>query len=267
MSNPHVVKPGSKVRLADHDPRDSTLAKSEKDADRRLAKLRDELQSLQGLLYAADKYALLIVLQGMDASGKDGTIRHVLSGLSPIGVHVTGFKAPSGDELEHDYLWRVHQVMPRRGEIAIFNRSHYEDVLVVRVRKLVPKAVWKPRYRQINDFERMLVENGTVILKFFLHISREEQKERFEERLQSPRKFWKFRLGDLDDRKLWDEYQEAYEDAMAKTSTAWAPWTIVPADRKWYRDLVVAERVVETLKGLEMEYPPLDFDPKSITIE
>ena len=271
MKSFHIVKPGSEVHLDEHDPAATGNFGDGDDAPKaarkRLEGLQEELHELQGLLYADNRHALLIVLQGTDASGKDGTIRHVLSGLSPIGVHVTGFKVPNDEERDHDYLWRIHQAMPRRGEIGIFNRSHYEDVLVPRVHGLVPKSVWEARYRQINDLERSLAENGTVILKFFLHISKDEQKRRFEERLSDPHKYWKFALGDIEERKLWDEYKRAYEVLLTKCSTKWAPWTIVPADRKWYRNLVVAETTVRALKDLDMRYPPPSFDRSKVVIE
>jgi len=271
MKSRHTIELGTEVRLEDHNPDDTGDFDDGDDAPRkaraRLEDLTDELQKLQGLLWADNRFALLIVLQGTDACGKDGTIRRVLSGLSPLGVHVTAFKAPNEEEREHDYLWRVHKVTPRRGEIAIFNRSHYEDVLVPRVHKLVPKTVWKARYDQINDFERMLTENGTVIVKFFLHISKAEQKERFEERLNNPKKYWKFNIGDIDERKRWDDYMRAYEALLTKCNSRWARWTIVPSDKKWYRDLVVGETIVETLKGLKMKWPPPAIDHSKVVID
>jgi len=262
----HTVKPGKRVRLGDHDPAATPGCRNEAEAERRLARLRERMRELQGLLFADDRFALLVVLQGIDGSGKDGTISRVMSGVSPLGCHVTAFGVPSAEELDHDFLWRIHAACPRRGEVAIFNRSHYEDVLVARVKGLVPKAVWKRRYKQINQFEKGLAGNGTVLLKFFLHISRAEQKLRFEERLRNPRKYWKFRMGDIEDRALWDDYMEAYEDALERCSTEEAPWTIVPSDRKWYRDLVVAETIVETLEGLGMRWPAPGFDPGKVVI-
>ncbi|MGD1991933.1 MAG: polyphosphate kinase 2 family protein, partial [Anaerolineae bacterium] len=213
------------------------------------------------------KHKVLIVLQAMDTGGKDGTIRHVFQGVDPVGVKVANFRKPSAEELAHDYLWRVHQHTPGRGEIVIFNRSHYEDVLVVRVHNLVLPEVWGRRYDHINAFERMLTEEGTTILKFYLHISKEEQKERLQDRLDQPDKRWKFSLGDLEERKLWPDYARAYEDVLSRTSTDWAPWTIVPADRKWYRNLVVATILVDTLNGLDMQHPQPDFDPGAVVIE
>jgi PPK2 family polyphosphate:nucleotide phosphotransferase len=234
---------------------------------KQLEALNGELESLQELLYAEHRKKLLIVLQGMDTSGKDGTIRHVFEGVNPQGVRVANFKVPTALELDHDYLWRVHQQVPAKGEIVIFNRSHYEDVLVVRVHKLVSKEVWSMRFAQINDFERLLSEEGTTILKFFLHISIEEQKERLQARLDDPTKVWKFRMGDLAERKLWDQYERAYEDAISLTSTDWAPWYIVPADRKWYRNLVVASVIVKTLKALDMSYPEPEENLEGVVID
>jgi len=203
----------------------------------------------------------------MDTGGKDGTIRHVFEGVNPQGVRVASFKKPTPEELGHDYLWRVHKQTPQNGEIVIFNRSHYEDVLVVRVHSLVPNAVWSKRYDHINAFEHMLAEEGTTILKFFLHIDLEEQRSRLQARLDERRKRWKFNPADLAERKLWPQYMAAYEEALSRTSTRWAPWHIIPANRKWYRNLVVGTIIVETLKGLDMHYPEPDFDPAEITIK
>jgi PPK2 family polyphosphate:nucleotide phosphotransferase len=225
------------------------------------AKLVERLGELQELLYAENKHRVLIILQGMDTAGKDGTIRKVLRETSPQGVRVVSFKKPSEVELDHDYLWRVHAQTPGRGELVVFNRSHYEDVLVVRVHSLVPKSVWKKRYEQINAFERTLADEGTTILKFFLHISADEQRERLQARLDDPTKRWKFQHGDLDERKLWGDYMRAYEDVLEKTSTDWAPWQVVPADRKAMRDFIVAGAVVKALEKLKMNYPdPPDVD-------
>jgi PPK2 family polyphosphate:nucleotide phosphotransferase len=209
----------------------------------------------------------LIVLQAMDAGGKDGTIRHVFEGVNPSGVRVTSFKAPTPEELDHDYLWRVHKEVPGKGEMVIFNRSHYEDVLVVRVHNYVPPEVWKKRFDQINEFERTLAESGTTILKFYLHIDPDEQKERLQDRLDDPTKRWKFRLGDLEERKLWGDYMEAFEDVLSKTSTDYAPWYIVPANRKWFRDLVVSSVLVDTLEGLKMKYPESEENLDGVVIE
>jgi PPK2 family polyphosphate:nucleotide phosphotransferase len=213
------------------------------------------MDALQEILYAEHKHKLLIVLQGMDTAGKDGAIRHVFEGVDPLGVRVASFKVPSAEELDHDYLWRIHKAVPAAGEIVIFNRSHYEDVLVVRVHKLVAPAVWKKRYDQINAFERHLTQTGTTIVKFFLNIDFDEQKKRLQARLEDPTKQWKFNPQDLKERKLWPVYMKAYEDALGKTSTAYAPWHIVPANRKWYRDLVISSILVETLENLKLQYP------------
>jgi len=262
------VKPGSRVHLDEWDPNDKSAFTDDKDERReRLLELNEELEALQELLYAEHKHKVLIVLQAMDTGGKDGTIRHVFEGVNPQGVRVASFKAPTPEELAHDYLWRVHKQTPGSGEIVIFNRSHYEDVLVVRVRDLAPKKVWSRRYDHINAFERLLAEEGTTILKFYLQIDLDEQKERFQARLDEPEKRWKFNPGDLEDRKLWPEYTEAYEDMLSKTSTDWAPWYIVPANRKWYRNLVVGSAVVEALKDLDMRHPEPQFDPADIRID
>lgn len=262
------VKPGSEVDLSEWDPDDTReFSESKGDGKDRLDELTDELEILQELLFAEHKQKLLIILQGMDTSGKDGVISHVFEGVNPQGVRVASFKVPTAEELDHDYLWRVHKQVPGKGEITIFNRSHYEDVLVVRVHSLVPEAVWSKRYDQINEFERMLAESGTTILKFFLNIDKDEQKERLEARLAEPEKRWKFRTGDLKERELWADYTKAYEDVLEKTSTEWAPWYIVPANRKWYRNLVIATVLVETLQGLKMEYPQPEEDLDKIEIE
>ena len=252
----YLVKPGQAVDLTDWDPAETPAWKADKDAAlQRVAGLNTELETLQELLFAEGKHKVLIVLQGMDTSGKDGVIRRVFEGVNPQGVRVASFKVPTAPELARDYLWRVHQQVPGRGEMVIFNRSHYEDVLVVRVHNLVPDAQWKKRYDQINAFERMLAEEGTTILKFFLHIDAEEQRERLLARLDEPDKRWKFNPGDLKERQLWGKYQKAYEDVLSMTSQAGAPWMIVPANRKWYRDLLISAALVDTLKELKMEYP------------
>ena len=252
----YQIKPNQKINLDDWDPEDTSAYNGDKaEGKDRLDDLNAELEELQELLYAENKHKLLIVLQAMDTGGKDGTIRHVFEGVNPQGVRVASFKVPTAEELAHDFLWRVHKQTPGRGEIAIFNRSHYEDVLVVRVHNLVPEAVWSRRYEQINAFERLLAEEGTTILKFYLHINQKEQKERLQARLDEPNKRWKFSLGDLKERALWPEYQKAYQAVLEKTSTDWAPWFIVPANKKWYRNLVIATLIVDTLKGLKMSYP------------
>jgi PPK2 family polyphosphate:nucleotide phosphotransferase len=262
------VEQGTVVDLGRIDPRDRSQFDGGKDEAAEVTSgLNDRLEELQELLYAEGKQRVLVVLQAMDAGGKDGTIRHVFDGVNPQGVKVAGFKKPSEKELAHDYLWRVHRHTPGKGEIVIFNRSHYEDVLVVRVKNLVPKEVWSRRYEHINAFEKLLADEGTTILKFFLHISKDEQKERFQSRLDRPHKQWKFRKGDLDDRALWDDFQQAYEAMLSKTSTASAPWFVIPADRKWYRNLVISRILVETLEGLNMQYPVPEQDLDGIVID
>ncbi len=264
----HLVEPGKKIKLAERDPQDTGDFKGGKeDGLKEIVKLNEKLQELQELLYAEGKHKILVVLQALDTGGKDGAIRRVFDGVNPQGVKVASFKVPTAEEMAHDYLWRVHKVAPANGELVIFNRSHYEDVLVVRVHNYVAKEVWSKRYEQINAFEKLLAENGTTILKFFLHISKDEQKERLQARLDDPTKHWKFSLGDLGERKLWDDYQSAYEDALNKTSTEYAPWYVVPANRKWYRDLVISKVLVETLEGLKMKYPEPKDDLSGVVIE
>jgi PPK2 family polyphosphate:nucleotide phosphotransferase len=262
------VKPSKHIDLDAWNPNDKSLCPDGKSEGRkRLKALNDELEALQELLYAEHKHKVLIVVQAMDTGGKDGVIRHVFEGVNPQGVRVAGFKQPTPEELDHDYLWRVHRQTPGRGEIVIFNRSHYEDVLVVRVHDLVPEAVWSRRYDHIVNFERLLAEEGTTILKFYLHIDLDEQKERFQARLDEPEKQWKFNPGDLEERKLWPEYMAAYEEALGRTSTEWAPWYVVPANRKWYRNLIIGTIIVDALKGLDMAYPKPDYDPAAITLK
>ena len=252
----YLIPPSKSIDLSDWAPDSTPAWKGDKDAALPvLQQFNAELESLQELLFAEGKHKVLIVLQGMDTSGKDGVIRRVFEGVNPQGVRVASFKVPTAPELARDYLWRVHQQVPARGEMVIFNRSHYEDVLVVRVHNLVPDEQWQRRYDQINAFERLLAEEGTTILKFFLHIDLEEQRERLLARLDEPDKNWKFNPGDLDERKLWDKYQKAYEDVLSQTSQGYAPWIIVPANRKWYRDLVISAILVDTLKDLNMQYP------------
>ncbi len=256
-----MVKPGSKVNLARFDP-DNTLGyEHDEKTEAKLATTLKRLDRLQYVLYATKKKALLVVLQAMDAGGKDGTIRHVMTGVNPQGCRVTSFKQPTPEELAHDFLWRIHAAVPARGMLGIFNRSHYEDVLVVRVHGLVPKKVWKARYDQINEFEQFLDDNGVKILKFFLHISKDEQKKRFEERLTDPRKYWKFGAADLKERELWDQYQEAYEAALERCSTKSAPWFVIPANHKWFRNLAVSRIVLETMEEFDMQMPAPAFNP------
>ena len=254
------VQPGQDVDLTSMDTRDTTAFDGDKDAGKALRKaLTARLETLQEQLYAQGRHRLLVVLQATDTGGKDSTIRRVFEGVNPQGVDVASFKRPTAEELAHDYLWRVHPHVPGDGRITIFNRSHYEDVLVVRVHDLVPEARWSKRYRHIREFEQMLADEGTTILKFFLHISEEEQRERLQARLDDPDKHWKFSLGDLDERKHWDDYQAAFEAMLEETSTADAPWYVVPADRKWYRDLVIGSVIVGTLEDLGVDWPdPVD---------
>lgn len=250
------VEPDQKVDLESWDPDETKEFRGDKEEAQQVVYRNTlELDRLQELLYAEHKRRFLVVLQGMDTGGKDGVIRSVFEGVNPQGVKVAGFKTPTALELDHDYLWRVHPQVPGKGEIVIFNRSHYEDVLVVRVHNLVPEEIWKRRYEQIRAFEEMLVDEGVTILKFFLNISKEEQKQRLMDRLDSPAKRWKFNPGDLEERNLWPAYMRAYEDMLSKTSTKKAPWYIIPADKKWYRDLVISTILVETLKDMDMRYP------------
>lgn len=262
-----LVVPGAKVRLSRLDPADAAGIKNKKQALPLLEQRRKDLYELQFLLHAAKSQALLIVLQAMDAGGKDGTIRHVMSGLNPQGCRVTSFKVPTDEELAHDYLWRIHRAVPARGEIGIFNRSHYGDVLVVRVHNLVPKREWSKRFDQINAFERMLSENGVTIVKFFLHISRQEQKKRLQERLDDATKHWKVSPADFEERKYWDDYVRAYEDVLNRCSTPWAPWYVIPADHKWFRNLAVADILVRTLKDMKMRLPESKLDLSQFVLE
>lgn len=248
--SPHQKVPLSKIQT---DARDFERERDE--CERGFRPLRDELIGLQERLYAEGRRKLLVVLQAMDAGGKDGTVRSVFRGVNPQGVTVTSFKRPTPEELAHDFLWRVHRAVPGNGEIGVFNRSHYEDVLVVRVHNLVPSSVWKPRYEVINQFEKHLVESGTTIIKFFLHISKKEQKERLQERLDNPAKNWKFDLEDLAKRAHWDDYRGAFEDMLEKCSTDYAPWYVIPADRNWYRDYAVCSVLVDTLRQMNPQFP------------
>jgi PPK2 family polyphosphate:nucleotide phosphotransferase len=253
------LKPEEKVSLKNRDPEDTGAFESGKEKARQvLKKLDRRLGELQEVLYGQHKHKILVVLQGMDTSGKDGVVRHVFNGVNPQGVKVFSFKAPTPQEKDHDFLWRIHPCVPARGEIVIFNRSHYEDVLAARVHELAEPKVLKSRYRSINDFERMLCQEGTTILKFFLHIDKDEQKERLAARLEERRKRWKFSPDDLSERKLWDKYMAAYEDALSLTSTDHAPWYVVPSNKKWYRNLTVASLLVETLESLDMRFPKIE---------
>jgi PPK2 family polyphosphate:nucleotide phosphotransferase len=259
------VSPGKPVRLSAWDA-DDTAGVEHADADARLAKNLARLDELQYLMYAEQRRGLLVVLQGMDAAGKDGTIRHVMAGLNPQGCRVTAFKPPSPEEAAHDFLWRVHQVVPRRGDVGIFNRSHYEDVLIARVHHLVPQAVWSRRYDQINGFEQLLTESDVIVVKFFLHVSKDEQRRRLEERLYDPTKQWKLALSDFEERKFWDAYIAAYEEALTRCSTAAAPWFIIPANKKWFRNLAVSRVLVETLEALDMKFPKPSFDASQVKV-
>lgn len=252
----YLVKPGQQISLDSYDPNDTETFEGGKDKARELVReLNQKLNDLQEMLYAEHKKRVLVVLQGMDTSGKDGVIRSVFEGVNPQGVKVASFKVPTPLELDHDYLWRIHPKVPGKGEIVIFNRSHYEDILAVRVHNLVPEKTWGKRFNHIRSFESMLADEGVTILKFFLHISLEEQKARFIERLAKKSKNWKFNPNDLEERKLWPEYTRAYEDVLTRTSLKDAPWYIVPSDKKWYRNLVISTILVNTLKGLKMNYP------------
>lgn len=261
------VAPGKKVRLKNIDPGDTGHYKSKEESLERLGQLQEKLRELQERLNGEHKRSLLLVFQAMDTGGKDGAVKSLLTGINPAGVQVTSFKAPSEEELDHDYLWRVHQKVPPRGVIGVWNRSHYEDVLIVRVHKLVEKQVWKSRFEQINAFEELLAANGVTILKFFLHISKDEQKERLQARLDDPTKNWKFKEGDLEERALWDDYQKAYEDAINECSTEHAPWRVVPADHKWARNIAIAEAIVQTLEDMKPQFPHVESDLRQIVIK
>jgi len=258
------VKPGNKVDLNEIDAGFKDRHESHEHALPEIEAYSRKLRELQYLLYAENKRSLLICLQGRDAAGKDGTINHVLAAMNPQGCTVTGFKVPSHEEAAHDFLWRYHKAAPARGQVAIFNRSHYEDVLVVRVHNIVPEDVWSRRYKQINDFERMLHENGTHVLKFYLHIDADEELKRFKERIDDPARHWKISDGDYAERRYWDDYTEAFETALAKCSTRHAPWFIIPSNHKWFRNLAISTIVVEALESLNMQLPEPTVDIKEI---
>jgi PPK2 family polyphosphate:nucleotide phosphotransferase len=270
---PYCITDGKKFRLKDFDPSDTNGVKSKKVAQDLLQGSSAMLAEMQEKLYAQDVWALLLIFQGMDAAGKDGAIKHVMSGINPQGCDVYAFKAPNNEEVQHDFLWREHKVLPSRGKIGIFNRSYYEEVLVVRVHPhllkaeklpdgLVTKHIWEQRYEDINAFERYLTRNGVVIRKFFLNVSKEEQKRRFLERLGDSKKNWKFSMSDIKERKFWDDYQEAYQEMVQNTATKRAPWYMVPADNKWYGRLVVASAIIEALNGLDLAFPDVDKEKK-----
>jgi PPK2 family polyphosphate:nucleotide phosphotransferase len=265
-SLPFRVRPGERVRLADLDPGDTSEVASKRAALAECDRLTERLAHLQEMLFADHRYAVLVVLTAIDAGGKDGTIHQVFEGVNPQGVRVAHFGVPTADESSHDFLWRIHPHTPEKGEIVIFNRSQYEDVLVPRATKSLPKRVWKRRYRMINEFERTLVLEGTSVLKFFLHISEAEQKDRLRARLKDPTKHWKFSGSDLPTRTLWPQYQAAFDEMLRKTSTKWAPWYVIPSDKKWYRDWAVSKILVATLGTLDLRWPPLPAEWKGVEI-
>lgn len=266
--DPYRVRPGSSVDLASIDTRDTGSFEGGKAKGQTLRReMTTRLSELQEKFYADGRHRLLLVLQATDTGGKDGTIKKVFQGVNPAGVRIASFKQPTDQEMARDYLWRVHARVPGDGEITIFNRSHYEDVLIVRVKELVSESVWSKRYAHINDFERLLADEGTSIVKVYLHISKDEQRERLQARLDDPTKHWKFNTADLAERKHWDDYRKAFEDMLQRTSQDYAPWYVVPADRKWYRDLVVSSILIETLESLDLRYPPNKDDLSNIVIE
>lgn len=260
------VNPGERINLSDIDPNTSEHYKKKKEVKAELKKYIQRISQLQERLYAENQRSLLIVLQAMDTGGKDGTIKHVFSGVNPQGCQVWSFKQPSHEEASHDFLWRYHHRAPKRGMITIFNRSHYEDVLVVRVKNLVPEDIWYKRYHTINEFEQMLTLGNVTVIKFFLHISKDEQKRRLESRLENPDKHWKFSSNDIKERRLWDEYQQAFEEAINNCSTAYAPWYVIPANKKWYRNLVIARTLADTLEAMNPQYPPAEKGLENIVI-
>lgn len=267
MASPHKLNPDLNVDLSSIPTDGKTYYPNRQEAEATFKENRKEIIDLQRRLYAEDKQSLLVVFQALDAGGKDGTIRKLFKGVNPQGVVVTSFKVPSKKELAHDFLWRVHQNTPARGMIGVFNRSHYEDVLVVRVHNIVPESIWRPRYEKINQFEKLLYDNGTRILKFYLHISKEEQKERFQERLDIPEKNWKFSLGDLEKRRFWNDYIAAYEEMLERCATPYAPWYIIPANQKWYRNLAISNVILNTLREMNPQFPPPEDDISGVVID
>ena len=272
--NAFIVPSDKKFKLKKYDPAYTAVFKKKEDALKKLQDDVDSIASYQDILYAQDQYALLVIFQAMDAAGKDGAIKHVMSGLNPQGCQVYNFKTPSAEDLDHDFLWRCVKALPERGTIGIFNRSYYEEVLIVRVHpelveneklptKLDGKEFWKHRYEEINDFERHLVRNGVVVLKFFLNLTKDEQKRRFLERIEKPDKNWKFSIADANEREHWDEYMNAYENMLQHTSTKWAPWYVIPADHKWFTRIAVADVLVKTLKSLDLKYPVVSKERKA----
>ena len=273
LAKPYRVFKGDNFRLKDFDPEDTSGMKDKKQAKEILEHSRDLLSEFQEKLYAQDRWALLIIFQAMDAAGKDGAVKHVMSGINPQGCDVTSFKAPSKEELDHEYLWRAHRAVPQRGKIGIFNRSYYEEVLVVRVhqdllnaqqlpKELINKHIWEERYEDINNFEKYLGRNGIIVMKFFLHLSKSEQKKRFLERLEMPEKNWKFSMADVKERSCWKDYQHAYEEMIQNTATKHAPWHVIPADNKWFTRLAVAGAIIEKLHSLDLQFPEVDDDKK-----
>ncbi|MCO5198369.1 MAG: polyphosphate kinase 2 family protein [Anaerolineae bacterium] len=267
MSELHRIQPHTQLNLSAISADGKTYYEGKRmEAEASFKANRKELAEWQNRWYAEGKRKLLIVFQALDAGGKDGTIRRVFSGINPQGVRVASFKAPTKEELDHDYLWRIHKVVPAKGMIAVFNRSHYEDVLVVRVHDIVPEAVWRPRFEQINQFEKLLADTGTTIIKFYLHISKDEQAERFQERLDDPAKHWKFDPEDLEKRAYWDDYLAAFEEAISRCSTTYAPWYVIPANQNWYRNWAISQILVDTMRELNPQYPQSDIDPTQFTI-
>ena len=262
MSDRYRIEDGKNFKLSDFDPGDTGKFSEKIDADARTAEDLKKISELHQKLYADRRYAVLIVLQGMDTAGKDGTIKHVFTGVNPQGCRVTSFKKPSEEELAHDFLWRINKALPERGSFGIFNRSHYEDVLIARVHNLVPKKVWSKRYDAINHFEKRLSEEGVIILKFFLYVGKDEQKQRILARIEDPAKRWKFTQNDIEERRYWKKYIQAYEDAVAQCSAPHAPWYVVPANHKWYRNYVVAHAIAKTLSKLDLKFPKAEVDPK-----
>jgi PPK2 family polyphosphate:nucleotide phosphotransferase len=273
LAKPYRVLKGDNFRLKDFDPQDTNGMKDKKQAKEILDHSRDLLSEFQEKLYAQDRWALLIVFQAMDAAGKDGAVKHVMSGINPQGCDVTSFKAPSKEELDHEYLWRAHRAVPQRGKIGIFNRSYYEEVLIVRVhqdllnaqqlpKELIGKHIWEERYEDINNFEKYLTHNGIMVMKFFLHLSKGEQKKRFLERLEMPEKNWKFSMADVQERTCWKDYQRAYEEMIQNTATKHAPWHVIPADNKWFTRLAVAGAIIDKLHSLDLQFPEVDDDKK-----
>jgi PPK2 family polyphosphate:nucleotide phosphotransferase len=273
LVEPYCISKGEKFRLKDHDPADTNGLKDKHQAQGLLEEGTNLLSNMQEKLYAQDRWALLLIFQAMDAAGKDGAIKHVMSGVNPQGCSVSSFKSPSNEELDHDYLWRTHKCIPERGKIGIFNRSYYEEVLVVRVHptflraqklaeRLITKHIWDERYEDINSFERYLARNGVIIRKFFLHVSKEEQKKRFLERLEDSKKNWKFSMADVQERTFWKDYQEAYEEMIQRTATKYAPWFVIPADNKWFTRAAVAAAIIEALHELDLTFPDVDKTKK-----